>query len=280
MHVHTTSYPRLAAALPPEQLRAEFLVAGLFAPGAANFRYWETDRTIIGGITPGTGPIELPNPAEVRSAFFLERREAGVINLGGPGRITVDGTEHAMAPLDGLYLGRGTRAVAFRSLSASQPARFYFLSYPAHAAHPVRHVAHAAVTGTRLGAAATANDRTIFKYFHPGAFPTCQLVMGFTRLEPGCVWNTMPPHTHLRRSEVYLLFQRPAPSRRGLPLHGPSPSETRHLVVRDLRGRCSRRRGPSTPAVGTAANYGFVWGMGGENQDFADMDPAPVTSRR
>ena len=276
MHVHATSYPRLAAALPPEQLRAEFLVAGLFAPGAANFRYWETDRTIIGGITPGTGPLDLPNPAEVRSAFFLERREAGVINLGGPGSITVDGAEHAMAPLDGLYLGRGTRAVAFRSLSASQPARFYFLSYPAHAAHPVRHVAHAAVTGTRLGAAATANDRTIFKYFHPGAFPTCQLVMGFTRLEPGCVWNTMPPHTHLRRSEVYCYFNVPAD---GAVFHFMGePSATRHLVVRDLEVVLSPPWSIHS-GCGTAA-YAFVWGMGGENQEFADMDPAPVASLR
>ncbi|MBL9217117.1 MAG: 5-dehydro-4-deoxy-D-glucuronate isomerase [Opitutaceae bacterium] len=276
MHVHATSYPRLSAALPPEQLRAEFLVAGLFAPGAANFRYWETDRTIVGGIVPGAGPIDLPNPAEVRSAFFLERREAGVINLGGPGSITVDGAVHAMAPLDGLYLGRGTRAVAFSSLSASQPARFYFLSYPAHAAHPVRHVAHAAVTGTRLGAAATANDRTIFKYFHPGAFPTCQLVMGFTRLEPGCVWNTMPPHTHLRRSEVYCYFNVPAD---GAVFHFMGePSATRHLVVRDLEVVLSPPWSIHS-GCGTAA-YAFVWGMGGENQDFADMDPAPVASLR
>ncbi len=276
MHIHATSYPRLAAALPPEQLRAEFLVAGLFAPGAAHFRYWETDRTIVGGIVPGAGSIDLPNPAEVRSAFFLERREAGVINLGGPGSITVDGAVHAMAPLDGLYLGRGTRAVAFSSLSPSQPARFYFLSYPAHAAYPVRHIAHAAVTGTRLGAAATANDRTIFKYFHPGAFPTCQLVMGFTRLEPGCVWNTMPPHTHLRRSEVYCYFNVPAD---GAVFHFMGePSATRHLVVRDLEVVLSPPWSIHS-GCGTAA-YGFVWGMGGENQDFADMDPAPVASLR
>jgi 4-deoxy-L-threo-5-hexosulose-uronate ketol-isomerase len=274
MKIHETSYPRLAATLPTAQLRAEFLVAGLFSPGAANFRYWEVDRAIIGGVTPGAAPLDLPNPAEVRSAFFLERREAGVINLGGPGTITVDGTVHAMAPLDGLYLGRGTRAVTFTSRSADQPARYYFLSYPAHTAYPGQHIAHAAVTGTRLGAAATANDRTIFKYFHPGAFPTCQLVMGFTRLEPGSVWNTMPPHTHLRRSEVYCYFNVPAD---GAVFHFMGePTATRHLVVRDLEVVLSPPWSIHS-GCGTAA-YTFVWGMGGENQEFADMDPAPVAT--
>lgn len=276
MQVHDTSYPRTAATLPTEELRAEFLVGGLFQPGAANFRYWETDRTILGGIVPGASALDLPNPPEVRSTFFLERREAGVINLGGPGTVTVDGTAHPLNPLDGLYLGRGTRAVSFASISAGQPAQFYFLSYPAHAAYPVKHVAHQDVPGTRLGSAATANDRTIFKYFHPGAFPTCQLVMGFTRLEPGCVWNTMPPHTHLRRSEVYCYFNVP-PAQAVFHFMG-QPSATRHLVVRDLEAVLSPPWSIHS-GVGTAA-YSFVWGMGGENQEFADMDPAPVAQLR
>ncbi|MEQ1730820.1 MAG: 5-dehydro-4-deoxy-D-glucuronate isomerase, partial [Vicinamibacterales bacterium] len=209
MQIHETSYPRTAATLPTEQLRAEFLVSGLFAPGAANFRYWETDRTIIGGITPGTSPLDLPNPAEVRSAFFLERREAGVINLGGPGDMTVDGTAYPMESLDTLYLGRGVKAVSFSSRSADTPARFYFLSYPAHTAYPVRHIPLKDSAGASLGARETANERTLYKIIHPGAFPTCQLVMGFTRMAPGSVWNTMPPHTHLRRSEVYCYFNVP-----------------------------------------------------------------------
>jgi 4-deoxy-L-threo-5-hexosulose-uronate ketol-isomerase len=276
MHIHETSYPRSAAQLPPEQLRAEFLVAGLFAPGAANFRYWETDRTIVGGITPTAAALDLPNPAEVRSAFFLERREAGVINLGGAGTLTVDGTAHAMEPLDAFYLGRGTRAVSFASRSADAPARFYFLSYPAHAAHPGRHVPIKDAKGDRLGARETANERTIFKLIHPGAFPTCQLVMGFTRLEPGCVWNTMPPHTHLRRSEVYCYFAVPA-GQAVFHFMG-QPAATRHLVVRDgevvLSPPWSIHCGCGTQA------YSFVWGMGGENQDFPDMDPAPVATLR
>ncbi len=276
MQIHETSYPRTAASMPTEQLRAEFLVSGLFAPDAANFRYWETDRTIIGGITPGASPLDLPNPAEVRSAFFLERREAGVINLGGPGSMTVDGTVHPMESLDTLYLGRGVKAVSFASRSADTPARFYFLSYPAHTAYPVRHIPLKDVAGARLGARETANERTLFKVIHPGAFPTCQLVMGFTRMEPGSVWNTMPPHTHLRRSEVYCYFN-VQPAHAVFHFMG-APTATRHLLVHDL-GVVLSPPWSIHSGVGTAA-YAFVWGMGGENQEFADMDPAPVNQLR
>jgi 4-deoxy-L-threo-5-hexosulose-uronate ketol-isomerase len=276
MQIHETSYPRTASILPTEQLRAEFLVSGLFAPGAANFRYWETDRTIVGGITPGASPLDLPNPAEVRSAFFLERREAGVINLGGPGGMTVDGTVYPMESLDTLYLGRGVKAVSFTSRSADTPARFYFLSYPAHTAYPVRHIPLKDAKGDRLGARETANERTLYKIIHPGAFPTCQLVMGFTRMEPGSVWNTMPPHTHLRRSEVYCYFNVP-PAHAVFHFMG-APTATRHLVIRDLEIALSPPWSIHS-GVGTAA-YAFVWGMGGENQDFPDMDPAPVATLR
>ena len=274
MHIHDTSTASIAATLPAAALRAEFLLSNLFQVGAANFHYWTTDRTIVGAIVPGASALELPNPPEVRSAFFLERREAGVINLGGPGTITVDGVIQTLASLDGLYLGRGTKMVSFASGSVEQPARFYFLSYPAHAVYPVRHVAFQDATPARLGAVATANDRTIYKYFHPGAFPTCQLVMGFTRLESGSVWNTMPPHTHLRRSEVYCYFQVPA-AQAVFHFMG-APAATRHLVVRDLEAVLSPPWSIHS-GVGTAA-YSFVWGMGGENQEFADMDPAPVAS--
>jgi 4-deoxy-L-threo-5-hexosulose-uronate ketol-isomerase len=276
MHIHETSDPRTAVTLTTEQLRAEFLVPGLFSPGAANFRYWETDRTIMGGITPGATAVPLPNPPEVRSAFFLERREAGVINLGGAGTVTVDGTVHALEPLDALYLGRGTKAVTFASHSADTPARFYFLSYPAHAVYPGRHIPIKEAKGDRLGARETANERTLFKLIHPAAFPTCQLVMGFTRMEPGSVWNTMPPHTHLRRSEVYCYFH-VAPTAAVFHFMG-EPAATRHLVVHDLEAVLSPPWSIHS-GVGTAA-YAFVWGMGGENQEFADMDPAPVAQLR
>jgi 4-deoxy-L-threo-5-hexosulose-uronate ketol-isomerase len=276
MNLYQTSSPRAVPTLSPDDLRTEFLVGGLFRPGEAVFCYWETDRTILGGIMPGSTAVALPNPPEVRSAFFLERREAGVINLGGPGSVTVDGATHAMEPLDALYLGRGTKEVSFASRSAGTPARFYFLSYPAHAVYPVRHLAAKDATGTRLGTREGANERTLFKLIHPGAFPTCQLVMGFTRMEPGSVWNTMPPHTHLRRSEVYCYFN-VAPTQAVFHFMG-APTATRHLVVHDGEAVLS----PSWSihsGVGTAA-YSFVWGMGGENQDFPDMDPAPVPSLR
>ncbi len=276
MQLYQSSSPRAVPTLPTEQLRAEFLVSGLFQPGEAKLCYWETDRTVLGGIVPGTDTLVLPNPPEVRSAFFLERREAGVINLGGPGVITVDGVTHPMEPLDALYLGRGTKTVSFTSRSATAPACYYFLSYPAHAAYPVRHVAKKDVQGVRLGTREGANERTLYKLIHPGALPTCQLVMGFTRMDPGSVWNTMPPHTHLRRSEVYCYFDVP-PAQAVFHFMG-APSSTRHLVVHNhevvLSPPWSIHSG-----VGTAA-YGFVWGMGGENQEFADMDPAPVEQLR
>ena len=272
MQIHETSQPNSAAILPTEALRREFLVSGLFQAGAANFRWWDVDRTVIGGIVPGATALELPNPAGLRSAFFLERREAGVINLGGAGSVTVDGTSHAMEALDTIYLGRGTKAVSFASASASAPARFYLLSYPAHTAYPVRHIPIKDAQGNRLGTRENANERTLYKLIHPAAFPTCQLVMGFTRMEPGSVWNTMPSHTHLRRSEVYLYFNVPA-GQAVFHFMG-QPSATRHLVVRDSEAVLSPPWSIHSGA-GTAA-YSFVWGMGGENQEFADMDAAPI----
>ncbi|MBL9214745.1 MAG: 5-dehydro-4-deoxy-D-glucuronate isomerase [Opitutaceae bacterium] len=276
MNPDASMHPSHVATLGTAELRAEFLVTGLFQPGAASFRYWGTDRTVLGGVMPGAAPLALPNPAALGGTCFLERREAGVINLGGPGSVRVDGVEHTLASLDALYLGRGTRDVVFASQSAAQPAQFYLLSYPAHAAYPVRHLPIRAAQGERLGTAANANVRTLFKLIHPGAFPTCQLVMGFTRLEPGNVWNTMPPHTHLRRSEVYLYFHVP-PGQAVFHFMG-RPQATRHLMVRDLEAVLSPPWSIHS-GVGTAA-YGFVWGMGGENQDFADMDPAPVADLR
>ncbi|OIR14971.1 4-deoxy-L-threo-5-hexosulose-uronate ketol-isomerase [mine drainage metagenome] len=276
MKMHESLYPAVATAAESEALRREFLIPGLFTSGEAHFHYWETDRTVVGGIAPLGADIALPCPAELRSAHFLERREAGVINLGGPGAVQVDGVDHAMARLDALYLGRGARNVVFRSASAKDPALFYLLSYPAHAAYPVRHVAIADVKGDALGSVETCNQRTLYKLIHPGAFPTCQLVMGVTRLATGSVWNTMPPHTHLRRSEVYLYFD--VPSDQAVFHFMGRPQATRHLVLHNhdvvLSPPWSIHSG-----VGTR-NYSFVWGMGGENQEFADMDPAPIAELR
>ena len=265
-----------AAGYSGAQLREEFLVPGLFVPGAASLAWWETDRTVLGGIVPTGAALDLPAPEALRCKHFLDRREAGIINLGGRGAVTADGHEYILGPLDALYLGRGVGAVTFRSADAAAPARFYLLSYPAHAVHPPRHVAAGSVEGTRLGARETCNERTLYKLIHPGAFPTCQLVMGYTRLSTGSVWNTMPPHTHLARSEVYLYFDVP-PDQAVFHFMG-EPTTTRHLVVRDLEAVLSP---PWSVHCGTGtAAYAFVWGMGGENQEFTDMTPAPLATLR
>jgi len=276
MKIPESANARIVSTLTTDALRGEYLVGDLFRPGEATFRYWEIDRAILGGIVPLDTPVALPNPPEVRSVFFLERREAGVINLGGPGDLVVDGTSYGFEHLDSIYLGRGVKDVLFSSRSADQPARFYFLCYPAHTAYPTRHLPIGQAKGDRLGTRESANERTLYKLMHPAAFPTCQLVMGFTRLEPGSVWNTMPAHTHLRRSEVYVYFNVPANQ---VVFHFMGqPQSTRHLVVRDLEAVLSPPWSIHS-GVGTAA-YAFVWGMGGENQEFADMDPAPASLLR
>jgi len=266
----------LTGDLSPEELRREYLVSGLFQPGQVSLHWWETDRTVMGGICPVAGELALPAPAALRSAVFFERREAGLLNLGGPGRIRVDGVDHRLEHLDALYIGRGAKAVAFASESAAAPARFWLLSYPAHASHPGRLVRFRETAGVRLGKPEGANERTLYRMIHPAAVPTCQLVMGVTCLAVGSVWNTMPPHTHLRRSEVYLYFDL-APDQMVLHLMG-RPQETRHLIVRDGEAVLSPPWSIHS-GVGTA-NYSFVWGMGGENQEFDDMDPAPVRNLR
>ena len=259
------SYRRMTTA----ELRAHFLVPDLFKPGFANLVYTDVDRAVAGGIVPLESALALEAGKELASAFFLERREAGVINLGGAGTITVDGVAFHMGPRECLYLGRGSRAVTFASDSAGTPAAFYLVSYPAHAAHPTTHAGLAQANRVELGSTAQANRRTIYQYIRPGRIASCQLVMGFTELHEGCVWNTFPPHTHDRRTEVYCYFDLP-PGGCALHLLG-TPEETRHVVVRE-------REVVLSPAwsihsgVGAGA-YRFVWAMGGENQVFEDMDP-------
>jgi 4-deoxy-L-threo-5-hexosulose-uronate ketol-isomerase len=276
MEMHESAYRRFASTLSTEELRKEFLVSGLFFRGEAHFRYWETDRTVVGGICPGATPLSLPNPAELRGSFFLERRELGLVNIGGPGLVTADNAEYRVGNLDALYLGRGSSGVSLRSEAESEPAQFYVLSYPAHAKHPSRHVPFGDSTGEKLGSREGANERTLHKLIHAGAFPTCQIVMGVTRMSPGSVWNTMPPHTHLRRSEVYLYFGIP-PSAAVFHFMG-QPAETRHLVVRQGEAVLSPPWSIHS-GVGTGS-YSFIWGMGGENQEFADMDRAGVDTLR
>jgi 4-deoxy-L-threo-5-hexosulose-uronate ketol-isomerase len=199
--------------------------------------------------------------------FFLERREAGILNVGGAGRVTADGKEYAMASRDGLYLGRGTREVTFHSDDPAAPARFYLVSYPAHASFPAAHVPQSEADLTELGTPEQANQRRLRKYFHPGGVPTAQLVMGMTELQAGSVWNTMPAHTHARRTEVYLYFDVPQDA---VVFHMMGePTETRHLVMRD--GDVALSPGWSIHSGCGTRNYTFCWAMGGENQVFSDM---------
>ena len=259
-----------------QELRIAFLIENLFAPGKIDLVYTDADRAIVGSAVPTGSTLKLTADAELRAAYFCERRELGVLNIGGDGAIEVDGKRYEMGKLDCLYVGRGSQEVSFSSKDASNPAAFYLLSYPAHAAYPTTHARVKDATPVELGTVADANRRTIYKYIHTGGIKSCQLVMGFTRLEEGSVWNTMPPHTHTRRSEIYIYFDMD-PNQRVMHFMG-TPQQTRHLVVANRQVVIS----PSWSihcGCGTRA-YTFCWAMGGENQTFEDMDPAPVEELR
>lgn len=267
MKIHHTPSPTETRTLDTGQLRERFLIAGLFSPGQIVAHYTDLDRMILGGASPAGKALVLPDCKETGTGFFLERRELGAINLGAPGTVHAGGETFSLGTHDCLYVGRGTREVAFEGHGAA----FYFVSTPAHAEHPTTLAKRAEVKGDELGDAASANRRRIVKYIHPDGIKSCQLVMGFTEFEPGSVWNTMPPHTHERRSEAYLYFD--LADRAVIHLMG-EPRETRHLVVRDREAVLSP---PWSVHCGAGTgNYRFVWAMGGDNQTFADMDPAPL----
>ena len=259
-----------------EEMRGAFLLESLFVPDAVDLVYVDLDRTVIGSAVPSTRPLTLPCPEELRADFFLERRELGVLNIGGPGSVEVEAQSYPLDKLDALYIGRGNSRVVFHSADQSNPANFYLLSYPAHAVYPAAKANFDSIDPVTLGAAETANARRISKLIYLEGVRSCQLVMGVTQLDSGSVWNTMPPHTHMRRSEVYLYFDLP-PADRVIHLMGP-PQETRHLVVANKQVVISP--GWSIHAGVGTRNYSFCWGMGGENQVYTDMDPAPVTDLR
>lgn len=265
------------ARMTTEELRATFLVTGLFAPGKVELVYIDLDRTVVGSAVPTSAPLALPSEERLKADYFTQRRELGILNIGGPGRVTVGPESSAPASfdlekLDALYIGRGNERVEFHSLDESTPAEFYLLSYPAHAEFPTQAIRPAELKRTSLGSAETANRREITRLIHLNGVRSCQLVMGFTELASGSVWNTIPPHTHDRRSEVYLYFDIPA-AERVLHLMGP-PRETRNLVVANKQVVISP--GWSIHAGVGTTNYRFCWGMGGENQDYDDMDRLAV----
>ena len=271
-------YPRMTT----EELRSTFLLGGLYAPGSLNLAYVDLDRAVAGHAAPAYEPIALPTYPELRASYFTERRELGVLNTGGEGLVHVGSETWNLDNLDVLYIGRGNPDVRFESKLPENLAVFYLLSYPAHASYPTTLIRKGDASATTIGAAETCNLRTIVKYIHlegaagPEKVRSCQLVMGVTHLHSGSAWNTMPPHTHMRRSEIYMYFNLGSDAR-VFHLMGP-PDETRHLVLADRDIVVSP--GWSIHAgMGTRA-YSFCWGMGGENQDYADMDPAPLDTLR
>ena len=272
MDVRHPIHPDHSKTFSTDQLRREYLISQLFTPGQLNLTYSHFDRIIVGGIMPTLTPLALEGGKILGADSFFERREGGVINIGAPGTVIIDGTEYPLGRHDGLYIGKGAMAVSFVSADSATPAKFYFLSGPAHQTYPHRRVTRDDARQVHLGSLAESNERTIYQYLHPEVLNSCQLCMGMTVLEPNCVWNTMPTHTHERRMEVYLYFDMD-PEALVFHLMGP-PDETRHLVMRNEEAVIS----PSWSihsGVGTR-NYTFIWGMVGENQTFTDMDPVAM----
>jgi len=253
-----------------EKIREQFLLPNLTGKNNCNLVYTHYDRLIAGTVIP-ENKVTLGTYYNLKSETFFERREAGIINVGGKGTINVDGQGYNIDKLDCLYIGRGAKEVSFESADAATPALFYILSAPAHTTHSTTLVTSADATPVTLGSAATSNERTIYKYIHLDGAKSCQLVMGLTTLATGSVWNTMPAHVHDRRSEVYFYFDI-ADDQRIFHLMG-EPNETRHIVMKNHEAVAS----PSWSihsGCGTA-NYSFIWGMGGENLDYTDMEPQP-----
>lgn len=269
-------HPDHAAAMDTGELRDAFLVQDLFVEDKLSLVYSHNDRLIMGAVVPKKEILLEVDSKTIGASFFLERREMGVVNIGGAGVVTVDGDSYKIAPRDGIYIGRGAKKVTFASDDQSNPAKFYFNSTPAHTHYPVAVARFDEAEAVTLGDARTSNSRTIRKFIHPGGIKSCQLVMGMTALEVGSVWNTMPTHTHERRMEAYCYFDL---KDEDVVFHFMGePTQTRHLVVRQqevvLSPSWSIHSGTGT------SNYTFIWGMAGENQTFDDMDGVPMSELR
>ncbi len=277
IEIRNSIHPDHGKSLDTDGLRKEFLITGLFEEGKVALVYSHIDRIIAGGAVPKAGKLSLAVGKETIGAdYLLERRELGVLNLGGAGTVTVDGKAHPMTRLDGLYVGKGSKSVELSSASPKSPAKFYLLSTMAHKELPTTLIGVQKARRVEMGSREECNVRTIHQVIHPEVVESCSLVMGYTHLEEGSAWNTMPCHTHVRRMEVYLYFDL-AKDTIVFHLMG-QPSETRHIVVRNEEAVIC----PSWSihsGVGTK-NYSFVWGMTGENQTFTDMDDVSMDALR
>lgn len=256
-------------------IRKYFLLDALGKDEQSNFVYTHYDRMVAGLVKPASAPFSLDTYDNLRSDFFLERREMGIINVGGDGEVYADGKSFSLKKLDCLYIGRGTREVTFKAVRSQLPV-FFILSAPAHHSYPTTLMTSQAASSVDLGSAQTANQRTIYKYIHKDGIQSCQLVMGLTSLHPGSVWNTMPAHTHDRRMEVYFYFD-VAEDQRVFHYMG-EPQETRHIVIGNHEAVVSPPW--SIHAGSGTTNYSFIWGMAGENMEFTDMDAVQIKDLR
>lgn len=284
MELRTAASPKDVKHYDTKRLREEFLIQGLFAADEIKLVYSHIDRIITGAATPVEKELKLTAGDELRADYFLQRRELGVINIGGTGTVTVDGKEYVVEHKNGMYIGMGSKDISFKSADASNPAKFYFNSAPAHKTYPTVLIKREGTpedgvviikeeNKVACGCLEESNDRVINKYILPGQVESCQLVMGMTALKPGSVWNTMPCHTHDRRMEVYLYFDMPKDA---FVMHYMGePTETRHIVMRNEEAVISPSW--SIHAGSGSQAYTFIWGMVGENQEFTDMDAVKNT---
>ena len=268
--------PRETNQMGTKALRDEFLIDQVFGIDQINWIYTHYDRYVVGGVIPKKIVVKLESIDPLKANFFLERREMGIINVGGNGSVTADGVNYILGYKEALYLGRGTKEVSFSSEEISSPAKFYINSTPAHQAYPSRKVGRDEAEIVDLGTPETANARTIRKLIVNSILPTCQLQMGMTELKSGSVWNTMPAHVHDRRMEVYFYFE--VPEDQAVCHFMGAPNETRHIWMANEQAVISPPW--SIHAGSGTSNYIFIWGMAGENLDYGDMDGCPIPSLR
>ncbi|MES2374163.1 MAG: 5-dehydro-4-deoxy-D-glucuronate isomerase [Bacteroidota bacterium] len=276
MEIRFQNSPKEVRGMCTEELRSNFLVQQLMVDDQVKLVYSHYDRVIVGGVKPVSQKVALPNEAELRADYFLHRRELGIINTGGAGTVEADGVSYELNKLDCLYLGKGTQSVSFSSKSKDDAAHFFLMSTTAHHTYPNARMTKEEASPVHLGETATANQRTIYKYIHQDGIQSCQLVMGVTALKDGSVWNSVPPHTHTRRMEVYFYFDVPE-QHRIFHLMG-EPQETRHIVMANNEAVISP---PWSVHCGPGStNYTFIWAMAGENYAFTDMDPVAIADMR
>jgi len=276
MEIRFEHSPKEVSRMNTEELRQAFQVPNCMVDDQVTYMYSHYDRAILGGIKPVSKVLDLPNHPELKAEYFLERREVGFINVGGTGTIEADGIAYQVDKLGCVYLGKGTKKVTFKSKDSGSPALFFMMSVPAHQTYPNKKLSKEEASPVAMGDVSTSNKRTIYKYIHLDGIRSCQLVMGLTALEPGSVWNSVPPHTHTRRMEAYFYFDLPEKQR--VFHYMGQPTETRHIVMNNFETVISP---PWSVHFGCgSSNYAFIWAMAGENQVFSDMDGLTIPDIR